>query len=195
MTDRDSRTRSRARTPGVVVKPLHGGARSGPRPGSERATDVTFGKAPSESHPPSRTEGKPAVRNERGDRGNVGIMRSPLRASILPARLRMAPARTLPDNTPFRPIDFAPLDIACEATQAGCYLLRSRALLGPYEPSLARLFRAAVEAHPRRKFLAEAIPGRPATTRHPDESWHWMSFEACRYAVDRIAAAFLERGR
>src|ERR1700722_14152729 len=111
MTDRDSRTRSRARTPGVVVKPLHGGARSGPRPGSERATDVTtkckkdgckpgvttrmsgadlsevmFGKAPSESQPSSRTEGKPAVRNERGDRGNVGIMRSPLRASILPAR-------------------------------------------------------------------------------------------------------------
>src|SRR5437667_6350150 len=30
--------------------------------------------------------GKPAVRNERGDRGNVGIMRSPLRASILPNR-------------------------------------------------------------------------------------------------------------
>src|ERR1700731_1642711 len=112
MTDRDSRTRSRARTPGVVVKPLHGGARSGPRPGSERATDVTtkctkdgckpgvttrmsgadlsevmFGKAPSESQPSSRTEGKPAVRNERGDRGNVGIMRSPLRASILPARV------------------------------------------------------------------------------------------------------------
>src|ERR1700757_2736136 len=28
--------------------------------------------------------GKPAVRNEREDRGNVGIIRSPLRASILP---------------------------------------------------------------------------------------------------------------
>src|SRR5205085_9826136 len=28
--------------------------------------------------------GKPAVRNERGDRGNVGIIRSPVRASILP---------------------------------------------------------------------------------------------------------------
>src|SRR6266404_2920151 len=28
--------------------------------------------------------GKPAVRNDRGDRGNVGIIRSPLRASILP---------------------------------------------------------------------------------------------------------------
>src|SRR6266849_1299124 len=28
--------------------------------------------------------GKPAVRNDRGDRGNVGIIRSPLRASIPP---------------------------------------------------------------------------------------------------------------
>src|SRR5215510_3289762 len=28
--------------------------------------------------------GKPAVRNDRGDRGNVGIIRSPVRASILP---------------------------------------------------------------------------------------------------------------
>src|SRR5437016_613630 len=33
---RDTITRSRARTPGVVVNPLHGGARSGQRPGSER---------------------------------------------------------------------------------------------------------------------------------------------------------------
>src|SRR5207302_4332538 len=31
-------------------------------------------------------QGKPAVRNDRGDRGNVGIMRSPIRASILPDR-------------------------------------------------------------------------------------------------------------
>jgi hypothetical protein len=37
-----------------------------------------------ESQPSSRTEGKPAVRNDRGDRGNVGIIRSPIRASILP---------------------------------------------------------------------------------------------------------------
>jgi hypothetical protein len=28
--------------------------------------------------------GKPAVRNDRGDRGNVGIIRSPVRASVLP---------------------------------------------------------------------------------------------------------------
>jgi hypothetical protein len=32
----------------------------------------------------SRTEGKPTVRNLREGRGNVGIIRSPVRASILP---------------------------------------------------------------------------------------------------------------
>src|ERR1022692_1807156 len=31
--------------------------------------------------------GKPAVRNDREDRGNVGIIRSPVRASILPDRM------------------------------------------------------------------------------------------------------------
>jgi hypothetical protein len=39
-----------------------------------------------ESQPFSRTGGKPAVRNDREDRGNVGIIRSPVRASILPDR-------------------------------------------------------------------------------------------------------------
>ena len=33
--------------------------------------------------------GKPAVRNERGDREDVGIMRSPVRASILPNTRRV----------------------------------------------------------------------------------------------------------
>ena len=34
--------------------------------------------------PSSRTRENPAVPNDRGDRGNVGIIRSPVRASILP---------------------------------------------------------------------------------------------------------------
>src|SRR6202163_4646187 len=43
--------------------------------------------------PFSRTEGKPAVRNVRGDRGNVGIIRSPVRATILPDRPGSHPGR------------------------------------------------------------------------------------------------------
>jgi hypothetical protein len=37
--------------------------------------------------------GKPAVRNDREDRGNVGIIRSPIRASILPDYIRVADIR------------------------------------------------------------------------------------------------------
>src|SRR6516164_9398076 len=42
------------------------------------------GKAPSERPAFQPYRGKLAVRNDRGDRGNVGIIRSPVRASILP---------------------------------------------------------------------------------------------------------------
>jgi hypothetical protein len=42
------------------------------------------GKAPSERPTFQPYWGKPAVRNDGGDRGDVGIIRSPVRASILP---------------------------------------------------------------------------------------------------------------
>jgi hypothetical protein len=45
------------------------------------------GKAPPEMPAFQPYWGKPAVRNERGDRGDVGIIRSPVRASIPPAKL------------------------------------------------------------------------------------------------------------
>jgi len=42
------------------------------------------GKAPSERPALEPYWGKPAVRNLRGDDGNVGIIRSPVRAIVLP---------------------------------------------------------------------------------------------------------------
>src|SRR6516165_4671715 len=45
---------------------------------------LMHGKAPSEMPAFQPYRGKPAVRNDREGRGNVGIIRSPLRASILP---------------------------------------------------------------------------------------------------------------
>jgi len=45
---------------------------------------VMFGKALRDTPAFQPYRGKPAVRNDRGDRGNVGIIRSPVRASILP---------------------------------------------------------------------------------------------------------------
>ena len=46
----------------------------------------TSGKAPLGKPAFQPYWGKPAVRNDREDRGNVGIIRSPIRASILPDR-------------------------------------------------------------------------------------------------------------
>src|SRR3954447_23075833 len=88
---------------------LHGGASAGQRPGAvrdnrpdpevhegrrqtgrqqahvgSRLKPLTSGKAPPDRPAFQPYWGKPAVRNERGDRGNVGIIRSPVRASILP---------------------------------------------------------------------------------------------------------------
>jgi hypothetical protein len=65
-----------------------------------------FGKVPPYRPALQPYRGKPAVRNDRGDRGNVGIIRSPVRASIPPdcgGRLATAvptandgPPRTMP---------------------------------------------------------------------------------------------------
>jgi len=47
-------------------------------------TEAWPGKAPSDMPALEPYWGKPAVRHLRGDRGNVGIIRSPVRASIPP---------------------------------------------------------------------------------------------------------------
>jgi len=48
------------------------------------------GKAPADTPALKPYWGKPAVRNFRGDDGNVGIMRSPVRAIVLPDRVPMS---------------------------------------------------------------------------------------------------------
>jgi hypothetical protein len=116
MTDRDTTTRTRARAPGVggvfhrmavhdrVLRPdserttvattkctkggckLDGGRRM-PGAGLSRRSPR---KAPLGQSAFQPYWGKLAVRNDRGDRGNVGIIRSPIRASILPDHLGSA---------------------------------------------------------------------------------------------------------
>jgi feruloyl-CoA synthase len=85
---------------------------------------------------------------------------------------------------PYRPIDFGPVDIACDAIPGGGYRLRSRSPLAPHDPSLGRMFRAAVEARPDRVFLAERT----------GDGWRTFTYAACRRIVDAIATAFIERG-
>ena len=61
----------------------------------------------------------------------------------------------------------------------------ARAPLGAYDPSLARLFRAAVAAQPGRMFLAGARRGG---------GWRRVTYEQARRTVDALAAALIERG-
>ncbi len=87
-------------------------------------------------------------------------------------------------EAPIRPIAYAPVEIASEKAADGSLRLRSRMALGHFDPSLARLFRAAVEAQPARVFLAERA----------GEAWRRLSYEQTRPLVDAIAASFIERG-
>src|SRR5271167_4862159 len=101
--DRDRRTRTGARAPGVErQKPLERRCFSAPRPPAQNgeptpaagstkdagklldARVASHGKALSDQPALKPYWGKPAVRNFREGKGNVGIMRSPLRAFALP---------------------------------------------------------------------------------------------------------------
>jgi feruloyl-CoA synthase len=86
---------------------------------------------------------------------------------------------------PIRPIAYAAPNIACERAADGIVYMRSREPLKPYEPSLARLFRAAVEAQPDRIFLAE---------REGSGRWRSVRYDEARQTVDAIAGALLARG-
>src|SRR4029077_17051065 len=87
-------------------------------------------------------------------------------SAILPAR-----------EAPFRAISFAPEDIACERAADGVVRMRSRVPLGRYVPSLAAMFRAAVDAQPGRLFLAE----------RDGDAWCGVTYEEARPRVDALA--------
>jgi feruloyl-CoA synthase len=90
-----------------------------------------------------------------------------------------------PATPSIRPIAYGTPDIAWERQPDGVFRMRSRTPLAPYEPSLARLFRAAVEAAPARVFLAE---------RDPTGDWHKLRYDEARTTVDALAAALIARG-
>ena len=94
--DRDGITRTGARAPGVKrLNRLHGGALKRIVPDTEPGVPMVVegtkddgkpagGQAASEIPALKPYRGKPAVRNFRGGDGNVGIIRSPVRAVALP---------------------------------------------------------------------------------------------------------------
>ena len=70
------------------------------------------GKAASEIPALKPYRGKPAVRNFRGDDGNVGIIRSPVRAIVLPDSRRYVQVDRFPiaDAPPKEPITIIPAE-------------------------------------------------------------------------------------
>jgi feruloyl-CoA synthase len=102
----------------------------------------------------------------------------------MPSQAGLAPTFVAPTDIPIRAIDFAPVDLVRTDALDGTILLRSSAPLSPYEPSLVRVFRAAVETAPSRTFLAE----------RRGDAWRKVTYEEARREVDAIASALIERG-
>src|SRR5215217_7852887 len=89
-----------------------------------------------------------------------------------------------PAAAPHRPITFAPARARRATDPNGVVRVSCPEPLAPYAPSLARLFRAAVEAQPTRTFLQERT----------GDGWRKLSYEQARHSVDAVAAALIERG-
>jgi feruloyl-CoA synthase len=85
---------------------------------------------------------------------------------------------------PHRPITFAPARVTRTTDPDGTIRLACATPLDAYEPSLARVFRASVDAQPSRIFLQE---------RAGDE-WRKLTYEEARRTVDALAVALIERG-
>src|SRR5436190_9942646 len=87
-------------------------------------------------------------------------------------------------TAPHRPIAYAPARASRTTDADGTIRLTCPAPLGAYDPSLARLFRAAVEAQPARVFLQERA----------GDTWRKLTYGEARRTVDAVAAALIERG-
>jgi len=91
----------------------------------------------------------------------------------------------MPGSARLRPIAYARPRIVCEPGRNGALHFRSSEALAPYDPSLARLFHAAVERNPAGPFLAERDRG---------SAWRKLTYAAARPLVDALAHSLIERG-
>ena len=91
----------------------------------------------------------------------------------------------MPGSAPLRAIAYGAPRVVCQKSADGSLHCRSAEALAPHDPSLARLFRRAVERNPGRLFLAERLAGG---------DWRKLSYEATRPLVDALAQGLIERG-
>jgi feruloyl-CoA synthase len=83
-----------------------------------------------------------------------------------------------------RSIAYAPVALISEKGAGGSLILRARAALQSYNPSLGQMFRAAAAAWPDRTFIAERA----------GEGWRILTYADARHQVNAIAAALIQRG-
>src|SRR3977135_1701074 len=86
---------------------------------------------------------------------------------------------------PLRSIAYAVPRIVHERADDGSLRCRSSETLAPHHPSLAHLFRAAVERKPDSLFLAE---------REAGGNWRKLTYRAARQLGAGLAASLLSRG-
>ena len=105
---RESSARHRTGQPNLTMRCAKGRSKPGEHrrmPGAG-LSDGCSGKALSEMPAIQPYWGKPAVRNDRGDSGNVGIIRSPIRATVLPdcggRSAMVVPTATVGPDCPFK---------------------------------------------------------------------------------------------
>src|ERR1700745_1457823 len=87
-------------------------------------------------------------------------------------------------GAPHRPITFAPACAERTIDPDGTIRITCPGPLVAYDPSRARLFRAAVERAPDRTFLAERA----------GDGWRKLTYQEARRSVEALAAALLARG-
>jgi feruloyl-CoA synthase len=88
-------------------------------------------------------------------------------------------------SSPLRPIAYAQPSVVCEEIADGSLRYRSTQTLAAHDPSLARLFREAVERNAGGLFLAERDASGP---------WRKLTYCEVRAQVDALAQGLIERG-
>src|SRR3989442_9900560 len=91
----------------------------------------------------------------------------------------------MPGAAPRPRMAYAAPRIVCDEAADGSLRCRWTVALARHDPSLAHLFRAAVERNPAGLFLAERDAGG---------AWRKLTYEAARRRVDALAQALLDRG-
>jgi feruloyl-CoA synthase len=94
-------------------------------------------------------------------------------------------SESAPKSAPRRAIAYGAPRISCEKAADGNLRCQSLEPLKPHDPSLARMFRAAVERNPDGLFLAE---------REAGGGWRRVTYAQARRTVDALAQGLIERG-